>query len=265
MRYTLEKECLGDPAKQAIFIVPGWAMPKECLSTLAKKLSEKFYVVLVNLPGVSLNPKLIDSSRIGPNYDIDALSEQLIAAAPKDAWWLGWSLGGMISSYVAARRSSGVKGLITIGMTPAFVQTDTWKKAIPAEVYEQFSELVKSDSKAGLSRFIALQTNGIEQKSTVRKQLNEWVNENTSSPLALLGGLRLLRSLDVRRELEILDIPSLHILGDKDELIDVTWLEDVENELYPLQANILKGFAHQPFLEDLSAFYPCVEQFIDAH
>ncbi|TBR43186.1 alpha/beta fold hydrolase [Marinomonas agarivorans] len=265
MRYTLEKECFGDAKKQAIFLVPGWAMPKECLRPMAQKLSENYYVVLINLPGVSLSSELIDSKLIGPNYDIDALSEQLITAAPEEAFWVGWSLGGMIATYVAARRSSKVKGLITIASTPAFVQKDGWDVAMPNSVYDEFSKLVATDPKAGLKRFVALQTAGAENASELRQQLSNWVNEKTSNPIALSGGLRLLKSLDVRRELEILDVPSLHVFGANDELVDSTWLKYINNELYPLNSVVLDGMSHQPFMENLTDFIPHITQFINGH
>lgn len=264
MRYTLEKECLGNPDHQAIFMVPGWAMPKECLQELALALSKKFYVVLVNLPGVSLKPQILES-RIGPNYDVDALSEQLIASSPKDAWWLGWSLGGMLASYVAARRSSCVKGLITVSTTPSFVQSADWEKAMSVKAFDQFATLIHDNPQVGMKRFIALQTKGLANNSAIQQQLNQWANDKVSTALARLGGLRLLRSLDVRREFEILDLPSLHLLGGKDELVNPSWLDDVSNDFYPLEKYVFEDGAHQPFMEDLPTFLFQVERFIDAH
>lgn len=265
MRYTLEKECFGHPENQAIFIVPGWAMPKESMHALAKSLSETFFITLINLPGVSVNPELIASDRIGPNYDIDALSEQLIAAAPEDAWWVGWSLGGMIASYVAARRSSNVKGLITIASTPAFVQREGWQYAMPIEVYDEFASLIEAEAKTGLKRFVSLQTTGAKNQSSLRKSLSELVNGETSNPLALAGGLRLLRSLDVRRELEVLDVPSLHLLGKNDVLVNSNWVNEINNEISPLQSLVLDGISHQPFMEDLALCRASIEKFINAH
>lgn len=263
MRYELEKVSFGNADKQAIFLVPGWAMPKECLLELAQQLSKNFYVVLINLPGVSLSPQLIDSKLIGPNYDIDVLSEQLIAAAPDDAWWIGWSLGGMIAAYVAARRSSKVKGLITIASTPVFVQKEDWTAAMPVEVYDEFAELIKHNPKVGLKRFVTLQTMGAQNNASLRQKLSSWVNENTSNSIALIGGLRLLKNLDVRRELEILDIPSLHLLGSEDELVDPAWITKINNELYPLESIVFDGLSHQPFMEDLAVFTPHIEHFIN--
>lgn len=265
MRYQLEQESFGNPDHQAIFMLPGWAMPKECLHELAHKLSASYYVVLVNLPGISRNAGLIKDAVIGPNYDIDALTEQLIAAAPKNAWWIGWSLGGMISSYVAAHRSSCVKGLITIATSPAFVQSEDWQLAMPMKDFEGFEQLIASDAVTGLKRFIALQTKGSQDTSRIRKQLSALVEPGAYMSLALEGGLHLLKNLDVRRELEILDLPSLHLLGEKDVLVNATWPESVVNNCVPIQYQVLEGCAHQPFLENLNVLYPYIENFLNAH
>ena len=265
MRYKLEQESFGNPEHQAIFMLPGWAMPKECLYELAQKLSIKYYVVLVNLPGTSMSSSATENVNIGPNYDIDALTEQLVAAAPKNAWWLGWSLGGMISSYVAAHRSSCVKGLITIATSPAFVQSDDWQLGMAVEDFESFESLIAHDKGLGLKRFVALQSKGSHQASVVRKQLSVWVGPKTSVALALEGGLRLLKDLDVRRELEILDVPSLHLLGENDALVNASWPQQIDNICMPIEYKVLEGCAHQPFLEDMNSIFPHIESFLDAH
>ena len=265
MRYKLEQESFGDPNQQAIFMLPGWAMPKECLYELAQKLSANYYVVLVNLPGITTNTSLIEQAKTGPNYDIDALTEQLVAAAPKNAWWLGWSLGGMISSYVAAHRSSCVKGLITIASSPAFVESDDWSLAMSLADFEAFECLVANDAATGLKRFVALQSKGSRDASAVRKQLAKWVGVDASMTLALEGGLHLLKNLDVRRELEILDLPSLHLLGEKDVLVNSEWPQTIVNDCVPIEYKVLEGCAHQPFIEDLNQLYPHIETFLNAH
>lgn len=264
MRYKLEQVSFGDPANQAIFLLPGWAMPKECFYELAQKLSQQYYVVLVNLPGISTDVELIKGAKTGPNYDIDALTEQLILAAPKDAWWLGWSLGGMIASYVAAHRASCVKGLITIASNPSFVRSEDWQWGMSLGDFEAFEDLIKHDPVVGLKRFIALQSKGSRAATEVRKQLSHWVEPDACLPLALEAGLHLLKNLDVRRELEILDMPSLHLLGEKDVLVDSNWPKAIINNCVPIEYKVFENCAHQPFIEDLDQLYPHIENFLNA-
>ncbi|WP_137169271.1 alpha/beta fold hydrolase [Marinomonas sp. FW-1] len=265
MRVRIETESFGSASNQAIFMVSGWAMPKEVMRSFALRLSERFYVVVANLPSISLDEQWISRSRIGPNYDIDALSEQLIEAAPDEAWWIGWSLGGMVSTYVAARRSSCVLGLITLSASPSFIKRDGWDNAMSVEDFDAFASLVAQTPEEGLKRFVILQTKGAENERALIKQLQAWLPLKTLNRPALIGGLRLLRSLDVRRELSLLDLPNLHLFGGKDALVSSQSLDQqiVANPLR--QCVVLSNCAHQPFLEDEEACVRHIENFIDAN
>lgn len=265
MRARIETEAFGDPAHQAIFMISGWAMPKEVMHAFAQRLSQRFYVVLANLPGISLDEQWISRSRIGPNYDIDALSEQLIDVAPKESWWIGWSLGGMVSTYVAARRSSCVRGLITLSASPSFVERESYQNGMPVADFDAFAALIKSSPEQGLQRFVTLQVKGAGDENALIKQLESFLPIKTLNRAALIGGLRLLKSLDVRRELSILDLPNLHLFGSNDALISVQ-SSGQEADINPFQQSVvLPNCAHQPFLEDEDSCVRYIENFIDAH
>ncbi|MCV2401404.1 alpha/beta fold hydrolase [Marinomonas sp. C2222] len=265
MRARIETESFGDASNPAIFMVSGWAMPKEVMHGFANALKKRFYVVVANLPGISLSEGWIARSRIGTNYDIDALTEQLIEAAPKGAWWLGWSLGGMISVYVAARRSSCVQGVITLSTSPSFVQRDDWPHGMPLTDFDVFSALVESKPEQGLKRFVMLQAKGAEKERELVRSLQSLLPMKTLNSPALIGGLRLLKNLDVRREWSLLDMPNLHLLGEKDGLVSakVAELDKIAN---PFQhCYVFPNCAHQPFLEYQEECVHQIETFIDAN
>ncbi|BFM49329.1 alpha/beta fold hydrolase [Marinomonas sp. THO17] len=264
MRTPIETQAFGDESKQAIFMVSGWAMPKEVMADFAKSLSGHFYVVVANLPGISLDEQWISKTRIGPNYDIDALSEQLIAVAPNSAWWLGWSLGGMIATYVAARRSSCVEGLITFSSAPSFVERDGWGHAMSLADFDAFANLIAEQPEQGLKRFVTLQSKGAKNERALVKQLQALLPMNNLNKAALVGGLRLLKTLDVRRELFLLDVPNLHLFGGRDALVSAHCLQQLE--VNPLQQSlVLPECAHQAFLEDEATCVQMVENFINAN
>ncbi|PJE55233.1 alpha/beta fold hydrolase [Marinomonas sp. BSi20584] len=265
MRARIETEAFGNSSNQSIFMVSGWAMPKEVMRSFALRLSQRFYVVVANLPGISLDEQWISRSRIGPNYDIAALSEQLIEVAPREAWWIGWSLGGMVSAYVAARRSSRVLGLITLSSSPSFIKRENWEDAMAVEDFDAFAALVEQSPEEGLKRFVMLQAKGADNERALIKQLQAFLPVKTLSRPALIGGLRLLKSLDVRREWSLLDLPNLHLLGGKDALVSSKSLEQ-QADVNPLQqCVVLSNCAHQSFLEDEETCARHIENFIDAN
>lgn len=263
MRTPIETEAFGDPKHPAIFLVPGWAMPKEVFHGIAQQLSASFYVVLANLPGVSVDPNWHKRNRFGPNYDIDALAEQLIRAAPKPCWWIGWSLGGMVANYIAARRSSCAKGVISVASAPKFVASDDWPMGMAKETYRQFFNLVKQTPEKGFRRFLSLQAQGAQEPKVLSKTLSGLQPKELIDPEALVRGLALLETLDVRREVALLDVPNLHVFGEKDALVTAT---DVVASLptNSLQTVVsIPDVAHQPFLEDPSHFVTLVTQYIN--
>lgn len=265
MRTPIETEAFGDPNLPAVFIVSGWALPKDVFHEVAKALSEQFYVVLANLPGVSADAKWHKRNRFGPNYDIDALSEQLIRAAPKPCWWIGWSLGGMIAHYVAARRSSCVEGVISIASAPKFVRSDDWSAGMAPDTYQTFFDLVASAPEKGLRRFVSLQAQGTDNTKALSKRLLAMQPAELIDAEALVRGLGLLQTLDVRREMALLDVPNLQLFGAQDALLNTA---QVINDLptNPLQTVLsLPHCAHQPFLEDLPQFVATISQYIHDH
>lgn len=265
MRKRIETERLGDSSNPAIFMVSGWAMPKDVMRPFAERLSQRFFVVMANLPGISLDGQWISHSRVGSHYDMDALSEQLIAVAPKESWWIGWSLGGMASAYVAAHRSSCVKGLITLSASPSFVQRDGWPHGMDNTVFDQFFELTNENPEQGLKRFVMLQTKGAEEEKVLAKKILALLPTTTLNKPALMGGLRALKSLDIRREWSLLDRPNLHILGANDALVSPEILS-TQTDANPFQEVIvMPGVAHQCFMEQESLCLRHIENFIDAN
>ena len=86
-----------------------------------------------------------------------------------------------------------------------------------------------------------------------------------SSRPALVGGLRLLKSLDVRREWSLLDLPNLHLLGGKERWVSAETVTQ-QTDVNPLQqCVVLPHCAHQSFIEDEDACVQQIESFIDAN
>ncbi|GAB3480872.1 alpha/beta fold hydrolase [Marinomonas epiphytica] len=265
MRKRIETEQFGNIDQPAIFMLSGWGMPKEVMRPFAKRLSEKFYVVLASLPGISQTEAWIDRSRTGMNYDIDALSEQFIEAAPKNAWWFGWSLGGMIATYIAARRSSCVKGLVTFASSPSFVQRDSWPYGMLEAEFDQFASLIESSPIMGLKRFWGLQAKGAQNTRELIKLLAAQCPPERLNSSALNGGLRLLKSLDVRREMRVLNVPNLHIIGEDDALVNPQGLMDLSCQNEQMTLRVVEACAHQAFIEHETLCYQEVEKFVNAH
>jgi pimeloyl-ACP methyl ester carboxylesterase len=131
-----------------------------------------------------------------------------IAAATPPAVWCGWSLGGLFALHAAATLPK-VRGLAMIAATPRFVRGDDWPHAVEPAVFEQFGRELATDFGGTLERFLALDVMGSaharEELRTLRQRL---VERGAPTERALLEGLRLLESTDLRGALPTLASPA---------------------------------------------------------
>ena len=265
MRTPIETQAFGSPSAPALYFVSGWAMPASLSMGFIRCLSHHFHVVVANLPGVTSDEQWFKRNRFGPNYDIEALTEQLIRSAPKPCWWIGWSLGGEIATYVAARRSSCVEGLITIASTPKFTTSADWPLGVAPEVLASFADLARTNPVKAVSRFLLQQTQGIAGGKELAKQLQSGIPSELIDKEALYRGLDLLASLDVRRELELVDVPVLQVFGERDQLVDGSAGASILEKNALIKRYVVDQCGHQPHIESPSQVATLIQQFINDH
>ena len=147
------------------------------------------------------------------------MTEIVLAAAPSQARWLGWSLGGLVASRAALMQPQRVKGLITVASSPCFAARDEWPGIRP-DVLSGFQHQLSPDFQRTVERFLALQTLGTESARQDARQLKAVVlNQPTPSVEVLNGGLEILRTADLRAPLAALELPLLRIYGYLDGLV----------------------------------------------
>jgi pimeloyl-[acyl-carrier protein] methyl ester esterase len=144
-----------------------------------------------------------------------------------------------------------VTRLITIASSPKWVSALDWP-GISTETLEKFSQLLMSDYRKTLEDFLELQLRGAPKNSEIIHTLYKQIkldNEN-----ALMGGLTLLRTLDLRSELNIMQCPSLHIFGSNDTLVPIGVVKKIESLLPHGKFNIFRRAGHIPFLSHQDIF-----------
>ena len=91
---TLSTYTIGNG--QDLVLLHGWGLHSPIWKEFAPTLAQHFRVTVIDLPGYGeskYDPKTAKS--------LPKLAEQLLEYAPPQAIWLGWSLGGLIASYLA--------------------------------------------------------------------------------------------------------------------------------------------------------------------
>mgnify|MGYP000671779277 CR=1 FL=1 len=147
------------------------------------------------------------------------MAQKVLEKAPKQAVWLGWSLGGLVASQIALRYPERVQALVTVASSPYFAAHDEWP-GIKPEVLSGFQQQLSDDFQRTVERFLALQTMGTESARQDARALKQTVlSLPMPSSEVLNGGLEILKTADLRQPLTELNMPFLRMYGRLDGLV----------------------------------------------
>ncbi len=225
----------------SLVLLHGWALHGGVFAPLVQRLSARYTLHLVDLPGHGYSR---DSA---VPLALDATVDAILARTPPAAW-LAWSLGGLFALRAAAR-SPHVRGVAMVAATPRFVRSDDWPHAVEASVFAQFGLDLRNDYAGTLERFLALDTMGSEHaRSELRTLKHDLYARGEPAPSALQEGLRLLEQGDLRGVLPALSVPSLWLAGRRDLLVPSKAMRAAA-EIAPHARFVeIAGGGHAPFL-----------------
>lgn len=190
-----------------LVLLPGWGLGVRPLQILAQQLDAV-------LPPLTVQIQPLPDMR---GKSAEALITLLDQQLPKDCWLMGWSLGGMLATALAAYRQSACAGLISYASNPCFVARETWPAAMPVDTFTAFRQLCAEDFAAGLKRFVLLCSQGAAQPRVLSRQLLEAAAVADSG--CALAGLDLLAELDNRAAISAFAGPQLHLFAEQDALV----------------------------------------------
>ena len=181
---------------------------------------------------------------------------------PDKAIYVGWSLGGLIATKIAALYPERVDKLICVASSPKFIKDHHWP-GIDLAILEKFAKELDVDYEGTLMRFLLLQFYG----TTLNKEMMRWLQLNLflygkPNLQSLNAGLKLLEMLDLREDLKILQCPALYIFGKLDTLVPARVAATLV-EHYPLKVEtiVLPKASHALFLTHETEFLKEVKRF----
>ena len=196
-----------------LVLLHGWGMHAGIFAPLSERLAKTFRVHLVDLPGHGYSRDDLE------NLDPAQCAAMLVKRVPR-ALWIGWSLGGLVALHAALDCTDHVRGLVMIASSPRFVSAPDWPHGVKLEIFEQFDAGLRSDWRATIERFLALEALGSEQTQTCLHELRAHVFERGEPALAALeAGMHVLETTDLRARLSQLPVPSLWLAGRRDRLV----------------------------------------------
>ncbi|MFP8966399.1 alpha/beta fold hydrolase [Pokkaliibacter sp. CJK22405] len=200
-------------SKRTWVLINGWSMP-DCLWQPIQEANPN-PVISLTLPDVASFEECVDL---------------LLAQAPADSLWLGWSLGGRLAMAAAAREASQVDahkvserkvaGVLTMAATPTFVANQS-TLGLSAETLQHFIHGMSAQPELTLRQFQRLVVKGADDRATTLKAI-------AGEPLPYSFDLLSQQLHWLAPDHEALwqqaaaYCPCLHLAGGKDALVPVS-------------------------------------------
>ena len=216
-----------------LVLLHGWGFSSEIFQSLVERYKQSYRITVIDLPGHGKSSDV--------DGGIDDWCAEIIKLIPDKSTLLGWSLGGLLSIYIASKVT--IEHLVLVAATPNLVNKNNWKIGMKNEVFHQFASNLKSDSTKNLKRFVNLQS----KNKTQVKQLYEAIQKYPPSESALSIGLDILLNSDLREIYKSINIPKSAILGTLDTIVPDTiegWYKDNNTKTYTFRSG------HLPFLDE---------------
>lgn len=225
------------PLREPLVLLHGWGCDARAWQPLLDHLATSFECIPLQLPGYGSEPVLADA-------DADAWLQARLAELPPRFALLGWSLGGVLATRLAAAAPERVRALVTLASNPCFVARDDWPHAMPEAVFDAFEEGFASAPEVTLQRFAGLMARGDRHQRELLKPLRRSVLEAYGDGAQWQQSLAWLRQLDSRPAYARLRQPGLHLLGGEDDLVPAALAGDLRH-LNPDQAvEIVPALGH---------------------
>lgn len=225
-----------------LVLIHGWSMHSGIWHDFGDQLAEKYTLHLVDLPGHG------DSDWQQGGFETEYLIETLAQQLPAKAFYIGWSLGGLIAALLSHRYPERVTKLVMLAASPCFTQKTDWPCAMQEGVFNTFADNLEVKQAETLQRFILLQARGAEQSKQTIRQLSEQMGEKAAHSDALSAGLSLLINSDIRQKMSTLAVPTKLILAERDTLIPHDMASEVKSLNPQLETVLIEGAGHAPFI-----------------
>ncbi|MTD29130.1 pimeloyl-ACP methyl ester esterase BioH [Erwinia sorbitola] len=253
---ALHRETIGHGDRHLV-LLHGWGLNAGVWHCISDRLSAHFCLHLVDLPGYG-------RSQGYPAMTLDEMAATVVAQAPEQAIWLGWSLGGLVASQIALDFPQRVSGLISVASSPRFSAEDSWP-GIKSETLSAFQQQLSEDFQRTVERFLALQTLGTESARQDARALKSVVFERPMPAVEVLnGGLEILKTADLRQALVGLPLPFLRLYGALDGLVPRKIVPLLDGRWPDSRSHIIARAAHAPFISHPAEFCQQIIDFSDA-
>lgn len=198
-------------SRPPLVLLHGWGLNRGVFTGVTDLLEPSFEVRILDLPGYR--------EPYRGHYRLPDLARNLLARAPRNATWVGWSLGGMVAIEAALAAPERIDRLVLVATTPRFVNAAGWRCGVDVALLRRFCRDLKADYGPAMHRFLLLQCAGLPgARRLARRVAADVLRCGQVAPQVLDAGLELLGCVDLRRRLGDLTPPTTVIHGNLDRI-----------------------------------------------
>lgn len=239
----------------SVFFIHGWAANHHVFDSLISQLPEHIECHSLDLPGHGA----ADTQALAP-FDVIAIADAIASDLPNGSHLLGWSLGGLIAMYIAARHPEKVKSLVLTATFAKFIASDDYPQGLKNPALAKMVTLFESDYPKYMQQFFQLQFMYRKDKSHVLTTLMPLLTQYGCPP-ALSSALDAIYHSDARDMLPNINQPTCLIFGNKDTISTVAMGQYLQEHIPTSELVVIDKAAHAPFLSHEHEFIQTITDF----
>ncbi|AEO08312.1 pimeloyl-ACP methyl ester esterase BioH [Buchnera aphidicola] len=229
-----------------LILLNGWGINSNIWMFIIKQLQYDFKFYLIDLPGSGKNKNLLPEK-------IDTIIKILYKKMPKNAIWIGWSIGGLIVNYFALCYPQHALALINVASSPCFIEKKNWP-GIKKHIIHKFYYNLKTKYHQTINTFLDIEQINSKKHSKDISILKKIFYQSPPHIELLNNGLEIIFLFDLRVDMAYLKIPILRIYGELDNLIPKKIASILDSKWPRTHSIIIKKAAHAPFITNKNQF-----------
>ena len=177
---------------------------------------------------------------------------------------IGWSLGSMPALAFTSRFPSMVSSMTLASGTPKFLFDETFPWGMHPGELRLLKRRLKKDKESALKDFYQLLFSEEEKRRNLPKRANDLLTMNQINDQALLEGLDILESIDLRSTLSDVKVPTLLLHGAEDQICSVEASRFMHRHIPQSLLEIFPLCGHLPFFTQEHTFNQVLKKFLNS-
>lgn len=239
-----------------VCLIHGWAANRHVFDDFIPRLPHDWDICAFNLPGHGGAP-------FDAPFDIAAVADGYAAQIGEPVHILGWSLGGLVALYLAARHPGKVKSLCLTASFAKFTAEADYPEGLSNPALAKMVGAFQQDYAKHIKQFLQLQLLHTQNAAAIiDKILPDLIRHG--APEALEAALDAVNQADARPFLAQIRQPVLLVYGQKDAITPPRMGEYLHRHLPDSRLHLMEKAAHAPFLSHAGEFAGVYQGFIEA-